>query len=60
MGPRVTPELKPYVYRYTSPGKEFSLEVKFRRSRVELEDVAAALRIAARSIENNHDEQQLD
>ena len=57
MGPRVTPELKPYTYRYTSPGKEFSLEVKFRRSGVELEDVAAALRIAARSIESNQEQQ---
>jgi hypothetical protein len=57
MGPRLTPDLKPFTYRYTSPGKEFSLEVKFRRSGVELEDVAAALRIAARSIETNQQEQ---
>jgi ParB family transcriptional regulator, chromosome partitioning protein len=52
MGPRVTAELKPYVFKYSSPGKEFSLELKFRRSSVELEDVAAALRLAVRSIEN--------
>ena len=52
MGPRITPEMRPYVYKYNSPGKEFSLEVKFRRSSVELEDVAAALRLAARNIES--------
>ncbi|MGH9880903.1 MAG: ParB/RepB/Spo0J family partition protein, partial [Pyrinomonadaceae bacterium] len=27
MGPRVTPELKPYTFKYSSPGKEFSLEL---------------------------------
>lgn len=52
MGPRVTSEAKPFVYKYNSPGKEFSLEVRFRRSSVELEDVAAALRLAARNIES--------
>jgi ParB family chromosome partitioning protein len=52
MGPRITPEARPFVYKYNSPGKEFSLEVRFRRSSVELEDVAAALRLAARHIEN--------
>lgn len=52
MGPRVASEAKPYSYKYSSPGKEFSIEVRFRRSSVELQDVAAALRIAARSIEN--------
>ncbi len=56
MGPRVSPESKPYTFKYNSPGKEFSLEVKFRRSSVELEDVAAALRIAARSIESSKDD----
>lgn len=53
MGPRIAPEVKPFTYRYSSPGKEFTLEVKFRRSSVELEDVAAALRLAARNIESN-------
>lgn len=53
MGPRVTPELKPYTFKYTSPGKEFSLEVRFRRSTVDVGDVAAALRLAAKSIESN-------
>lgn len=53
MGPRITPQLKPYTYKYTSPGKEFSLEVRFRRSSVESSDVAAALRLAAKSIDEN-------
>jgi len=53
MGPRITPQLKPYTYKYTSPGKEFSLEVRFRRSSVESTDVAAALRLAAKSIDEN-------
>jgi ParB family transcriptional regulator, chromosome partitioning protein len=57
MGPRITPELKPYVFKYSSPGKEFSLELRFRRSSVELDDVAAALRLAARSIESNGEQQ---
>ena len=52
MGPRITSEAKPFVYKYNSPGKEFSLEVRFRRAAVELEDVAAALRLAARNIES--------
>jgi len=35
MGPRITPEAKPYTFKYASPGKEFSLEVRFRRSSVD-------------------------
>src|SRR2546430_7436378 len=34
MGPRIAPEAKPYTFRYASPEKEFSLEVKFRRPNV--------------------------
>ena len=56
MGPRITPEAKPYTFKYAPPGKEFSLEVRFRRSTVNSREVAAALRSAARSIEDgNHD-----
>jgi ParB family chromosome partitioning protein len=51
MGPRVTPEPKPYTFKYASPGKEFSVEVRFKRSSVNREDVAAALRSAAQSID---------
>ena len=55
MGPRVTPETKPYSFKYVSPGKEFTLEVRFRRSSVDTQDVADALRSAARNIEaGNH------
>jgi ParB family chromosome partitioning protein len=53
MGPRITPEAKPYTFKYTSPGKEFSLEVRFRRSSVDASDVAAALRLAAKNIDND-------
>jgi len=56
MGPRVTAEAKPYTFKYVSPAKEFTLEVKFRRSSVDTQDVADALRAAARNIEaDNHD-----
>ncbi len=51
MGPRVTAEAKPYTFKYVSPAKEFTLEVKFRRSSVDTQDVADALRAAARNIE---------
>lgn len=55
MGPRITPETKPYTFKYVSPGKEFSLEVRFRRSNVEAREVAAALKLAAKNIESgNH------
>jgi ParB family transcriptional regulator, chromosome partitioning protein len=55
MGPRVASEAKPYTFKYVSPAKEFTLEVKFRRSSVDTQDVADALRAAARNIEaGNH------
>ncbi|MGH9970516.1 MAG: ParB/RepB/Spo0J family partition protein [Pyrinomonadaceae bacterium] len=55
MGPRITPEAKPYTFKYVSPGKEFSLEVRFRRSNVDTREVAAALKSAAKNIESgNH------
>ncbi len=54
MGPRVTPEAKPYVFKYAGPGKEYSVEVRFRRTRVEAPEIAAALRDAADNIEENH------
>jgi ParB family transcriptional regulator, chromosome partitioning protein len=55
MGPRITPEQRPYTFKYASPGKEFSLELRFRRSRVDASEVARALRSAARSIDGgNH------
>lgn len=42
---------KPYVYRFVPPGKEFKLELRFRRTVVERGEVAAALRAAADRIE---------
>jgi ParB family transcriptional regulator, chromosome partitioning protein len=55
MGPRITPEQRPYTFKYASPGKEFNLELRFRRSQVDASEVARALRSAARSIESgNH------
>ena len=56
MGPRVTSEIKPYTFKYVSPGKEFSLEVRFRRSAVNAKEVAAALKSAAKSIESGNHE----
>jgi len=52
MGPRIAPDAKPFTFKYVSPKKEFSLEVRFRRANVALEDVAAALISAAESIES--------
>jgi len=52
MGPRVAPEAKPYTFKYVSPKKDFSLEVRFRRSNVDTTDVAQALRSVAKSIDS--------
>jgi len=54
MGPRIAPDAKPFTFKYVSPGKEFSLEVRFRRANVDPEDVAAALISAAESIESDN------
>lgn len=53
MGPRIASDNKPFTFKYVSPGKEFSLEVRFRRSNVDPQDVAAALILAAESIESD-------
>jgi ParB family chromosome partitioning protein len=34
---------RPYVYKYQSPAKDFSLEVRFRRSQVEIDEIKEAL-----------------
>lgn len=44
---------KPYIYRFVPPGKEFKLELRFRRTTVKNSDIAAALREAADKIEGN-------
>ncbi|HZI88140.1 MAG TPA: ParB/RepB/Spo0J family partition protein [Pyrinomonadaceae bacterium] len=52
MGPRIASgaDTKPFIFKYVSPAKEFSLELRFRRARVEREDIAAALISAAESV----------
>jgi ParB family transcriptional regulator, chromosome partitioning protein len=42
---------KPYTYRYVAPDKEYKLELRFRRTKVERAELAAALRLAAEKIE---------
>jgi CRISPR/Cas system CSM-associated protein Csm3 (group 7 of RAMP superfamily) len=54
MGPRISPEAKPFTFKYVSPGKEFSLELRFRRAHVDPEDISAALIAAAESIESDN------
>jgi ParB family chromosome partitioning protein len=49
-GPRIVPESKPFTFRYAPPEKEFSLEIKFRKSAVSEREVADALRLAADSL----------
>jgi ParB family transcriptional regulator, chromosome partitioning protein len=46
----------PYTYRYVPPGKEFKLELRFRRAHVERAELAAALRAAAASLEEEEQE----
>lgn len=42
---------KPYVYRFVPPGKEFKLELRFRRSTVNNSEIATALRNVADKID---------
>lgn len=56
MGPRLTPEVRPYTFKYAPPGREFSLELRFRRASVSPGQIAAALRSAAESVEGAKDE----
>jgi ParB family chromosome partitioning protein len=42
---------RPFTYRYIHPGKEFKIELRFRRSEVDRLQVAAALREAAEKLE---------
>src|SRR6185436_10824828 len=52
MGPRVAPESRPYTFKYVSPQKDFSLELRFKRSNVETIEIAQALRSVAKSIDS--------
>jgi ParB family transcriptional regulator, chromosome partitioning protein len=42
---------QPYVYKYSAPGKEFKLELKFRKSNVDSAEVIEALKMAVAAIE---------
>lgn len=42
---------KPYVYKFQAPGKEFTLELKFRRSQVEIEELRVALTAALEQLD---------
>ncbi|MBC8031810.1 MAG: ParB/RepB/Spo0J family partition protein [Pyrinomonadaceae bacterium] len=54
MGPRIAPEAKPYTYKYVSPKKEFSLELRFRRSQVDASEIAEALRSVAEGLDGDN------
>jgi hypothetical protein len=54
MGPRIAPEAKPYTYKYVAPKKEFSLELRFRRSQVAAADIAEALRSVADGLDGDN------
>src|SRR5262244_1592716 len=42
---------EPYVYRYESPGREFKVEVKFKRADISAEELFEALNAAAQNID---------
>jgi len=56
--PRGVKTSGPYTYRYVPPGKEFKLELRFRRSHVERSELAAALRAAAASLEEEQEQEK--
>jgi ParB family transcriptional regulator, chromosome partitioning protein len=51
MGPRVVPDAKPFAFKYSAPDKEFNLEIRFKRSKVDEREVAAALRAVANELD---------
>lgn len=52
-GGRAATAASPFTYRYASPGKDYKLELRFRRSKVEAKEVAAALRAALENLEKS-------
>ena len=42
---------EPYVYRYESPGREFKVEVKFKKANISAEELFEALNAAAQNID---------
>ena len=43
---------EPYIYRYEPPGREFRLEVKFKRPNISAEELFEALNAAAQNIDD--------
>jgi ParB family chromosome partitioning protein len=52
-GERAAATAAPFTYRYASPSKDYKLELRFRRSKVEAKEVAAALRAALEKLEKS-------
>lgn len=50
---KTEPNSKQFTYRFVPPGKEFKLEVRFRRSSVENADIMAALNEALEKIKDH-------
>ncbi|MBL8149330.1 MAG: ParB/RepB/Spo0J family partition protein [Blastocatellia bacterium] len=50
--PKPASRQKPFQYKFQSPEKEFALEIKFRRSNVELEELRRALTAALMHVES--------
>ena len=42
---------EPYIYRYEAPGREFKVEVKFKKSNISAEELFEALNAAAQNID---------
>lgn len=49
----VAKQARPFTYRYVSPGKEFRVDLKFKKSRVERAELAQTLRSLAEKIESS-------
>jgi ParB family chromosome partitioning protein len=43
---------EPYIYRYEAPGREFKVEVKFKKSNISAEELFEALNAAAQNIDD--------
>jgi ParB family chromosome partitioning protein len=47
------PSSGPFTFRYMAPGREFRIELRFRRSMVDRQGIASALREAANNVEKD-------
>ena len=52
MGPRIMPDSKPFTFKYTSPDKDFNIEVRFKATQVSDAEVALILRAVADEIDD--------